>query len=83
MNKHLILQFCLFASLNLLTVFVKRQKISFVQITFYEEDTSRIDFLTQPLTQSQTIRKLKPMKSPSTPPQSATKDWKENASISL
>ena len=33
--------------------------------------------------QSQTIRKLKPMKSPSTPPQSATKDWKENASTSL
>ena len=82
MNKHLILQFCLFASLNLFTVFVKRQKISFVQITFYEEDTSRIDFLKHPLTQSQTIRKLKPTKRPSTPPMSATKELKGKASAS-
>ena len=33
--------------------------------------------------QSHIIRKLNPMKRPSTPPQSATRDWKENASSSL
>ena len=36
-----------------------------------------------PVNQSQTIRKLKPTKSPSTPPMSATRDPTEKASSSL
>ena len=36
-----------------------------------------------PVNQSQTIRKLKPTKSPSTPPMSATRETVEKASSSL
>ena len=42
-----------------------------------------LNLLAQNITQSHTIKKLKPMNNPSTPPQSATKEPNENASSSL
>ena len=57
------------------------------QLMFYghyeSNDDRRCDLVKVITIQSQIMMKLKPMKSPSTPPQSATREPKEKASSSL